>query len=114
MTWSAFSDVASAVCLLAGSFLALTAAIGLVRFPDLFTRMHAATKPQVLGLLLILGGVAFRVRDAGDLGMLAIVAIFQLLTAPVSAHMVGRAAYRTTTVRQDLLLTDELADPDTR
>ena len=47
-------DIAAAVLVLGGSSLALTAAIGVVRFPDTLTRMHAATKPQVLGLLLVL------------------------------------------------------------
>ena len=49
-------DIAAGVLVLGGSALALTAAIGVVRFPDTLSRMHAATKPQVLGLLLVLGG----------------------------------------------------------
>lgn len=105
MTWT---DVLSAGFLLAGCALSLIAAIGLVRFPDLFSRMHAGTKPQVLGLLLILLGVGLRLRDWTDLGMLLAVAMFQLLTAPVAAHMIGRAAYRRGAVRQDTLLVDEL------
>ena len=55
---------------LGGSTLALTAAIGVVRFPDTLTRMHAATKPQVLGLLLVLAGAAIRLRGNADVGML--------------------------------------------
>jgi multicomponent Na+:H+ antiporter subunit G len=103
-------DAASAVLLLAGSLLSLAAAVGLVRFPDLLTRMHAATKPQVLGLLLVLVGLELRLRTAFALTTLVLVAVFQFLTAPVSAHMVGRAAYRSSPLRGDLLLTDELAD----
>ena len=49
-------DIVTAVLVLGGSTLALTAAIGVVRFPDTLSRMHAATKPQVLGLLLVLVG----------------------------------------------------------
>lgn len=105
MTWF---DVASAVCLLAGCVLSLVAAIGLIRFPDLLSRMHAGTKPQVLGLLLILVGVGLRLRDWSEVGMLLAVALFQLMTAPVAAHMVGRAAYRRGAVRRDTLLVDEL------
>ncbi|TDE00083.1 monovalent cation/H(+) antiporter subunit G [Jiangella asiatica] len=101
-------EIASAVCLIAGSSLSLIAAIGLLRFPDLLSRMHAGTKPQVLGLLLILVGVGLRLRDWTDLGMLLAVAMFQLLTAPVSAHMIGRAAYRHDAVRADTLVVDEL------
>ncbi|TDC47140.1 monovalent cation/H(+) antiporter subunit G [Jiangella ureilytica] len=102
------ADVVSAACLLAGCTLSLIAAIGLVRFPDLFSRMHAGTKPQVLGLLLVLVGVGLRLRDWTDIGMLLAVAMFQLLTAPVAAHMIGRAAYQGGAVRQDTLLVDEL------
>ncbi len=111
-TWETLLDTASALFLLAGSLLSLAAAIGLVRFPDLFTRMHAATKPQVLGLLLVLTGLELRLRTGFALTTLVLVALFQFLTAPVSAHMVGRAAYRSGPVRADLLVTDELADRD--
>lgn len=102
--------ILAAAFLLAGSALTLTASIGLVRFPDLFTRMHAATKPQSLGLLLILVGIGLRLQDVRVIGILALIALFQLLTAPVSAHMVGRAAFRTGRIRQDLLVVDELSD----
>lgn len=88
-------DVVSGALLLTGSFLALLAGIGLVRFPDVLTRMHAATKPQTLGLLLVLAGLALRVRDPGALTIICLVVLFQLLTAPVAAHMVARAAFRT-------------------
>ncbi|UPK75723.1 monovalent cation/H(+) antiporter subunit G [Nocardioidaceae bacterium SCSIO 66511] len=108
MDWDGFLDVLAAICLLVGAFLALVAAIGVLRFPDLLTRMHAATKPQVLGLILIVIGLGLRLRSPTDIGMLALVAAFQLLTAPVSSHMVGRTAFRKTPIREDLLLVDEL------
>jgi multicomponent Na+:H+ antiporter subunit G len=108
MTWIAVADVASAVLLLLGAFLSLVATIGLIRFPDVLSRMHAGTKPQVLGLLLIVLGLALRLRDPTATGMLLTVAVFQLLTTPVASHMVGRAAYRAGHVRQDLLVVDEL------
>ena len=69
---------------LGGSTLALTAAIGVVRFPDTLTRMHAATKPQVLGLLLVLVGAAIRLRGNADVGMVILTGLFTLITAPVS------------------------------
>lgn len=109
MTWQVIADVIAAACLLSGAFLSLAAAIGMVRFPDVLSRMHAATKPQVLGMLLILLGVGLRVRNPLDIGMLLAVALFQLLTVPVAAHMVGRAAYHNGHVRDDLLVVDELA-----
>jgi multicomponent Na+:H+ antiporter subunit G len=70
--------------------------------------MHSGTKPQVLGVLLIMIGGAIRLQGWSATWMLLLVALFQLLTAPVSAHMVSRVAYRRRHVRRDLLLVDEL------
>ena len=64
MSWAQILDLAGAISLLLGAGLALVGAIGLVRLPDLFARMHAATKPQTLGLLLILLGLALTVASA--------------------------------------------------
>ncbi len=102
-------DVVAGACLLIGAVLSLAAGLGVLRFPDLLARMHSATKPQVLGLLLILIGAALRLGTIVDITTLALVGAFQLAVAPVAAHMVGRAAYRTGQFRPDLLVTDELA-----
>ncbi|GIJ76315.1 multicomponent Na+:H+ antiporter subunit G [Micromonospora phaseoli] len=109
MSLDAVLDIAAAVFLVAGALLSLAAGVALLRFPDLLTRMHAAAKPQVLGLLLVLIGCALRLRTGVDITTLVLVGIFQLATAPVAAHMVGRAAYPHDDIRTDLLVTDELA-----
>ncbi|WP_309072666.1 monovalent cation/H(+) antiporter subunit G [Arthrobacter sp.] len=103
-------DTLTAVLLLGGALMSLAAAVGLLRFPDLLSRMHAATKPQVLGLLLFLLAIAVQQRSWAVVPVLIVCWIFQLLTAPVSAHMVGRAGYRTKHLRKDLLSMDELDD----
>ncbi len=112
------ADVAAAVCLVVGALLTLIAAIGILRFADVLTRMHSATKPQVLGLLLILIGLGLRLRDPSTIGLLAMVALFQLVTSPIASHMVGRASFRAGQVRDDLLVVDELTGvlppPDAR
>ncbi|GIG29634.1 monovalent cation/H(+) antiporter subunit G [Cellulomonas marina] len=111
--WETTADVASAVLLLAGALLALVAGVGAVRFPDLLSRMHAATKPQTLGMVLVLLGLALRLRTGLVVWALVLVAVFQMLTAPVAAHLLGRAGYRTGKVRHDTLVVDELtADLD--
>ncbi|MDP3893458.1 monovalent cation/H(+) antiporter subunit G [Nocardioides sp.] len=110
MTWTSLADGLAAAFLLAGSALTLVAAIGLLRFPDLLTRMHSATKPQVLGLLLVVIGLALRLRDPGATGVLVLVVLAQMFTAPVASHMVGRASFRAGQLRRDLLLVDELSD----
>jgi multicomponent Na+:H+ antiporter subunit G len=107
---TAVLDVLSAICLLLGATLSLAAGIGVLRFPDVLSRQHAASKPQVLGLLLILVGVGLRLRTGLDITTLVLVALFQLTTAPVAAHMVGRAAYRSRRVRRENLIADELGD----
>lgn len=104
------ADVVAAVCLVLGALLTLVAAIGILRFPDVLTRMHSATKPQVLGLLVVLVGLGLRLRDPRTIGLLALVALFQLVTSPIASHMVGRASFRAGQVRRDLLVVDELSD----
>jgi multicomponent Na+:H+ antiporter subunit G len=101
-------DLISGVLILAGSALALTAAIGVVRFPDTLSRMHSATKPQTLGLLLVLSGAAVRLRGNVDVGMLILSAMFTLITSPVVANRVGQLAYREGNMHEDLVAVDEL------
>ena len=104
------ADVVAGVFLVAGSAFALIAAIGVVRFPDVLNRMHAGTKPQTFGLILILIGMAIRL-DSWHVSMLLLIVIaFQLLTAPVNAHMVGRAAFRTGFVDREALYVCETPD----
>ncbi|WP_131106280.1 monovalent cation/H(+) antiporter subunit G [Ornithinimicrobium sufpigmenti] len=88
-------DVLGLICLLLGALLCLAAAVGLLRFPDLLTRMHAGTKPQILGVILVMIGVGLRTRAGLDVGMLVLITVFQMLTIPAGAHMVGRAGFRT-------------------
>ena len=101
-------DAVSAVFMIVGAVMSLAAAIGLLRFPDLMSRMHAATKPQVLGLFLLLAALGLQMRTWWVWPVLLVAWIFQLLTVPVSAHMVGRAGYRTKHLHKELLSTDEL------
>ncbi|MBC9227250.1 Na+/H+ antiporter subunit G [Aeromicrobium sp. 636] len=107
MSWGDVIDVVAGILLVLGAAFALVAAVGVVRFPDVLTRMHAATKPQTFGLLLILAGLALRIDSMSDLTLVAVVALFQLLTAPVSAHMVARATFRTGKVDRKKLVVDE-------
>lgn len=103
------ADIIASILVLSGSALALTAAIGVVRFPDTLSRMHAASKPQVLGLLLVLIGAAIRLRGHPDVGMIILAGLFTLITAPVVANRVGQLAYREQNVSQDVV-SDDLAN----
>ena len=76
------ADVVVAVLLLSGCSLFLVAAVGAVRFPDVLTRMHATTKAATIGLVLLLAAAAVGIDSAAARSLLALVAVFQFLTAP--------------------------------
>ena len=102
------SETIGAVLLIAGGFFVLVAALGIVRLPDVFMRMHAATKAGTLGagLVLVAAAVVF-----GELGVAVkgvVVFVFLLITAPVAAHVLGRAAYYDRAVLWDRTHHDDL------
>lgn len=84
----------AALCLL-GTFLIVLACIGLVRFPDVFCRMHAAGKAGTLGVVLVVLGTTVHFagtdQDVWMRGLLAV--FFQFLTSPAATHLLARAAY---------------------
>lgn len=88
----------AAVLLIAGSLLSAVAVLGILRFPDVYTRLHAAAKAGPLGAGLILVGVAFASGDWAIAIRCVLGFLFLLLTSPVSAHLLARAALRTGTV----------------
>ncbi|MEZ2372587.1 monovalent cation/H(+) antiporter subunit G [Arthrobacter sp. RCC_34] len=107
--WNSVVDILSGVALTLGALLSLGAAVGMVRFPDLMSRMHAASKPQVLGLLLVFVALGLQMRSWVVWPVLLLAWLFQLLTVPISAHMVSRAGYRTKHRHPELLTEDDLA-----
>lgn len=107
---NAVLDWIAAGCLLVGALLSFAAGVGLVRLPDLLSRMHTTAKPQVLGLILILAGIGIRLAPDPRVGVLLLVALFQVMTVPVATHIAARVTYRTSRVRSDLLVVDELRD----
>lgn len=109
-SWPMIADTIAGILLILGAALSTVAGIGLFRFPDQLSRMHAGTKPQVLGLLLLLMALAFAWRAWVWVPVLLLAWLLQVFTAPVSAHLVGRAGYRTKHLRRELLFADDLAD----
>jgi multicomponent Na+:H+ antiporter subunit G len=113
------AELAVGVLVVLSAFFSMAAGIGILRFPDVLTRLHAATKPQVAGLATVLVAIVVQVPTWGVLTTAVLVMLFQLLTQPMTAHMLGRSAYRTEHVRRDLLIEDDLgrditdhAEPD--
>ena len=94
------------------SFLA-AAAVGVVRFPDLLTRMHAATKAGAFGGGLLLLACAVQYAEFWVMVKAAAVLIFFYLTAPIAGHLLGRAGYRSNSPLADKTHRDDLAEnPD--
>jgi multicomponent Na+:H+ antiporter subunit G len=90
-----FARYAGAVLLLAGSLFGLIAALGVFRLPDLYTRLHAASKAGAVGGGMILLAVALVCFD-GPVALRALIGIgFLLMTTPVAAHLLARASYKT-------------------
>ena len=87
--------VISVSLLLLGALLMLLAGIGLLRMPDLFLRMSATSKAATFGVILIMLATAVYFNDLGVTARAIGIVIFVILTAPISAHMIGRAAYIT-------------------
>lgn len=107
--FDAIVEAVSLVCLVAAAGFSAVAGIGLLRFRDVLSRLHAATKHQVFGLLLTIIAIALHNHSWMALLALLPVFVFQALTAPVAAHMVGRAAYRSRQLGDEILVLDELA-----
>lgn len=103
-------EVLASVLLLGGAALAVVAAVGLLVLPDVAARLQAASKPQTLSLAMICAGAGLAVEDRTGLGLLGLVVLFQLVTAPVLAQVIARSAYRSGVLRSDRLLHDDLAE----
>ena len=87
-------DLISVAFGLAGTALVLVAGLGILRMPDLLSRMHASSKAGTLGTALILVGVAINFGELALVMRVVLIIAFLFLTAPVSAHLIARAGYR--------------------
>lgn len=101
-----------AVFILIGTFFSFLSAIGLLRLPDVYTRSHAASKSTTLGVLCTLFGtfLFFLVSDSYISIRLILGIFFVFLTAPVSAHMIARSAYRSNVKLADVNVQDDLKE----
>lgn len=98
------------ILLLCGATLMILAAVGIVRLPDLPTRMHASTKAGAMGAMFIMGGVAIFFADSVVVARAAGIIVFILITAPISAHVIGRAGYFIGVPLWDGTIKDELRE----
>lgn len=84
-------DVVSGSLLVIGAALAVIAGVGLHRLPTLYARMHPATKPATLSVLCCAVAAAIQLGETSDVSKLVLIVVFQLVTAPVAAHMIARS-----------------------
>jgi multicomponent Na+:H+ antiporter subunit G len=100
-------DWISGALVMAGATLALLAGVGVVRMPDVFTRMQASTKASTLGLGCLLAALAIRHPEVSVMMRALSIGAFVMLTAAVSAHVIARAAALTGTPLWKGTLIDE-------
>ncbi len=86
-------SILAGILILLGSAFSLIAALGILRMPDLFMRMHAATKAGTLGVGFIVLAVAIFFADLRVFVEALLIIVFLLLTAPIGTHVLARAAY---------------------
>ncbi|MBA4798892.1 MAG: monovalent cation/H(+) antiporter subunit G [Rhizobiales bacterium] len=91
---SLLAALSVAALMIVGALFSLIAAIGLNRLPDLYTRMHAASKAGTVGSGLLLLAVGLHAADVATFGRAVAGIVFFVLTAPVSAHLLARAAHK--------------------
>lgn len=103
-------DIFSIVLIIVGTLLMLISAIGIIRFPDFYTRMSAITKAATLGLFLLLIGIAIFFNIFGLSVKSFIIITLILLTNPVGAHAIARAAYKSGTELWENNVVDELKE----
>lgn len=104
------AEIIAAALLLFGAFFALVAAVGVYRLPDVLMRMHASTKAGTLGTGSILLAVAFISPDLGVITRAIATILFLIITAPVAAHLIGRASYLSGTKMWENTIIDEFRD----
>lgn len=102
------TDIVREGLILVGALFMLLAALGVVRLPDLLTRMHATTKAATLGATLVMLAVALHFAQVAVVARAFGVILFIMMTAPVAAHVIGRAGYFVGTRLWEGTLKDEL------
>lgn len=97
-------DGISAVFMIIGTLFALAMTVGMIRFPDAYTRLHAGTKGLTIGAGLLILGAAMRSADVAMAVRMGVVAVFLMVTNPISAQAIARASYRIRAARRHLVV----------
>jgi multicomponent Na+:H+ antiporter subunit G len=98
------------VFVLAGACFTLLAAIGVLRFGDVFARMHALSKASTLGLLLVIVGAVISLSHPNDITSLVLAAALHVVTSPIGTNVISRATYLAEGIPNGIETIDELAE----
>ena len=104
------SQYITLACIWIGIAFIAIAAIGILRMPDVYTRMSAVTKAVALGVGFILMGVVFHFNDTYVLVKATVIVVFLVFSLSVAAHVIGLAAYDDRTPMSDKTFLDELQE----
>lgn len=85
-------DIVSSILLLAGVFFGLTGAVGLFRFPDFFTRVHAASITDSIAAILIIAGLLLQTSFDLNTAKLIFILLFLMITSPTASHALAKSA----------------------
>lgn len=110
MSIKEIAEFAGALLILIGAIMSVVSAFGMIRFPDVYMRAHAATKSSTLAVLLTLNGVFFYlwISESFISVRLLLGIVFVFFTAPVSGHLICRAAYRSNVELANVTTEDKL------
>lgn len=100
------------VCMIFGGIISVISAYGIIRFPDVYSRLHAATKSSTLAVLITLLGafMYFLIVERIVSVRLILGIIFVFITSPVSGHLICRASYRSNVKMTESTTVDELKE----
>ena len=109
------ADIIAITLILTGMLPCVAASVGLIRFRDTISRMHASSKPQTLGLILTLSGSLVHVAThasahtttSSDLALLTLIILFALGTSPIVSNRVGHEAFKERLVDEDSMARDD-------
>lgn len=112
MNVSETGEFIAALLILIGSIISVISAFGIIRFPDVYSRVHAATKSTTLAVLLTLVGafLYFWVKDGTVSVRLLLGIVFVFITSPTSGHLIIRAAYKANVKMTETTTVDELKE----
>lgn len=106
------TEMVTGIFLILGSFIVLLAGIGVVKMPDIYTRMSATSKASTLGVSIILITTGFFFGTTEIITRTLLIVIFLMITAPVASHLLGKAAHLNKLPLWDRTKRDDLSNSD--